>query len=83
VNEKSLKRLLNAAMSQRRKMASGDGGGSGGNIKVVALAAAAKAPKSFVSLLGTYYVLCSSFFTCFVMVSLSPLSIYYCAPACL
>ena len=56
VTEKSLKRLLNAAaMSQRRKMASNDGG-SGGNVKVVALAAAAKEPKSLASLLGTCLV---------------------------
>jgi hypothetical protein len=71
VTEKSLKRLLNAAaMSQRRKMASNDGG-SGGNVKVVALAAAAKEPKSFASLLGTCL---HSMFVCSLLFCLSSMS---------
>lgn len=48
VNEKSLKRLLNACMNQRKRKPAGEGY----NVKVVALAPAAKQPKSLASLLG-------------------------------
>lgn len=48
VNEKALKRLLNAAMKARNKASSK----GSYNVKVVALAAAAKEPQSLASLLG-------------------------------
>jgi hypothetical protein len=48
VNEKAIKRLLNAAMKARNKASSDNKR----NVKIVALAEAAKAPKSIASLLG-------------------------------